>query len=400
MSDEKYKVKFGDKVVPEKVLFPLSFGHSSIVLLDILVSLYNEQLRNPRAKLGFQLIILHIDDSSVTGYENDVSEIIKIAESRYNFSKYSIVFKRVDINSFTNNKEALKKITLMKNFDTFKLPQNIESVNSVKDIFDACPNRASKHDLTQIIQRELIKNFAIVNDCKSIVWGHNMSRLAAEVISLTVKGRGSEIYSNLTDGVENYKNWNIENIHPLRDVSQNEVDIFVDFQDLSSMILIPKDKVEKLMVKQKTINEVVTDYYKVVDTEYDNIVSTVVKTGAKLVEPKNYDGKLCSICKGKIYNDPMNWSRAITFNESIAPENEIEEASLQEWKDAHQDELIELENDEKVLVDICYGCSVTLCSVKKSSLVWPVHNHERTKEEILNEFIIDTEDEEEECSNL
>lgn len=398
MSDEKYKVKFGADIVPEKVLFPLSFGHSSIVLLDILVALYNEQLRNPRAKLGFQLIVLHIDDSSITEYENSISDIMKTAESRYNLSKYSIIFKRVDINSFINNKEALHKVTLMKNFDTYKLQQTMDSLTSVKQILDACPNRASKHDLTQIIQRELIKNFAIVNDCKSIIWSHNMSRLAAEVIALTVKGRGSEIYSNLTDGVEHYKQWDIEHIHPLRDVSQNEINTFVEFQDLSNMILIPKDKVEKLMVKQKTINEIVTDYYKVVDTEYDNIVSTVVKTGAKLVEPKNYDGKICSICKGKIYNDPMNWSRAITFNESIAPENEAEEASLQEWREANKNDLIELETSEKVPVDICYGCSVTLCGGKKSTLVWPVHDHERTKQEILDEFILDSEDDDEESS--
>jgi len=394
MSEEKFKVKFGDDFIPEKVLFPISFGPSSIVLLDILISLYIEQLKNPRAKLGFELNILYIDDSSITRYENTYEEIVELVEDRFQLSKYSIKFKKIDINSFINNKTALSKVTLLQTFDTFKIDKDLRSVNSIKEVLDACPNRASKHDLIQIIKKELIKNFAVVNDCKVILWGHNMSRLAEEVIALTVKGRGAEIYANLTDGVEQYQNWELEHLHPLRDVSQNEINIFMKLQNLTELILRPKDNIDKLMVKQKTINEIVGDYYKVVDTEYDNIVSTVVKTGAKLVEPKKFDEKYCVLCKGKIYNDPMNWLRAITYNQSIEPENEVELSSLQEWKEANKEDLIELETSDKVPVNICYGCSVTLGGVKKSSLAWPVYDHQRTKEEILDEFIIGEDDEE------
>lgn len=394
MSEEKFKVKFGDDFIPEKVLFPISFGPSSIVLLDILISLYIEQLKNPRAKLGFELNILYIDDSSITRYENTYEEIVKLVEDRFQLSNYSINFKKIDINSFINNKTALSKVALLQTFDTFKIDKDLSSVNSIKEVLDACPNRASKHDLIQIIKKELIKNFAVVNDCKVILWGHNMSRLAEEVIALTVKGRGAEIYANLTDGVEQYQNWELEHLHPLRDVSQNEINIFMKLQNLTELILRPKDNIDKLMVKQKTINEIVGDYYKVVDTEYDNIVSTVVKTGAKLVEPKKFDEKYCVLCKGKIYNDPMNWLRAITYNQSIEPENEVELSSLQEWKEANKEDLIELETSDKVPVNICYGCSVTLGGVKKSSLAWPVYDHQRTKEEILDEFIIGEDDEE------
>lgn len=377
MSDEKFKVKFGEHIVPEKVLYPISFGPSSIALLDILISLYIEQLRNPRAKLGFELTVLYIDDSSINGYENDVDAIIQSIKTRYNSDQYSITFKKLDIDSFIENKESLHKVTLLQNFDCFKINKDFSELKPVNEILDVCPNRASKHDLIQIIKKELIKNFAISNDHKTIIWGHNMSRLAEEVIALTVKGRGAEIYSNLTDGVESYKEWNLEHLHPLRDVSQNEINMFINLQELSDLLLIPKDKSEKLMVKQKTINEIVADYYKVVDTGYDNIVSTVVKTGAKLVEPKKFGEKYCSICKGKIYNDPMNWLREITYNKSVSPENEIEESSLQEWKEANKDEIIELESSEKLSVDICYGCSVTLGGTKKSSLNWPVPDHER-----------------------
>lgn len=397
MNDEKFKVKFGDNVIPEKVLFPISFGPSSVVLLDILVSLYKEQLRNPRAKLGFELIVLYIDDGEITSYENSVNEIMRRVNERYNFQEYSITFKKLNINSFIRDKASLQKITLLQTFDSFKIEKDLSSIKSFKQILDSCPNRASKQDLTQIVKTELVKKYAVANDCKVILWGHNMSRLAEEVIGLTVKGRGAEIYTNLTDGVESYQEWELEHLHPLRDVSQNEINIFVGLQKLSDLLLVPKDRIEKLMVKQKTINEIVGDYYKVVDTEYDNIVSTVVKTGAKLVEPKKFDGKYCSICKGKIYNDPMNWLRKITYNKAIDPENEVEESSLQQWREANKDEIIELENSEKIPIDICYGCSVTLGGAKKSSLVWPVSGKQSSKEETLSEFIIgDDEGEEEE----
>ncbi|CCH40946.1 hypothetical protein BN7_480 [Wickerhamomyces ciferrii] len=398
MGHDKFKVKFGDDFTPETVLFPISFGPSSIVLLDILISLYKEQLRNPRAKLGFKLLIIFIDDSSINPYENNVNEIYKSLEILYELSKFQIIFKKIDINSFINNKKLLNKITLFKDFTSFKIPKDLSSITSIKEILDVTPNRASKHDLIQIIKKELIKNFAYVNDCKTIIWGHNMSRLAEEVISLTVKGRGAEIFLNLTDGIEKYnEDFEIEHLHPLRDISQNEINIFINLQEISNLILIPKEKTDKLMVKQKTINEIVGDYYTYVDTEYDNIVSTVVKTGSKLVEPiKKYDHKNCSICKGKIYNDPMNWLRAITFNESIEPENELEFESLNEWKEANKEDLLELENSEKFPIDICYGCSVTLTGTKKSSINWPIHDNKRSKQEILDEFIISDEEEEEE----
>jgi cytoplasmic tRNA 2-thiolation protein 2 len=396
MSNEKYKIKFGENVTSEKVLFPISFGQSSLVLFDILISMYDEQLQNKRGKLGFEIDVLFIDDSSVEKYDKSYQEIVKSIRESYEMTKYPIKFTRVDLDSFLSDKKgnSLHKVTLLKDFTSFKyLAQDDEL--TVEKLFKSCPNRASKHDLKQIILNDLINRYAYAKDIQSIIYGNNMNTLAEQVISLTVKGRGSEIYSGLTDGIKSIYGKEIEIINPLRDVSSREIALFSEFRNLIRFQIDETlDKYDKIMNKQKTINEVVSKYFKAVDTDYDNIVSTVVKTGAKLTEPKRFDDEYCAVCNGKIYNRPMEWLRDITYNGSRGPENEIEEESLQEWKDANSEFLTFIEKVEKDAISICYGCAVTVGGNTDNSVVWPVRDttEEEDKQQILDDFIIGDED--------
>lgn len=388
MNNEKFKVKFGENIKIEKVLFPVSFGQSSIVLFDILISLFDEQLLNSRAKLSFELNVLFIDDSTVENYDKDYEEILKLIKDRYEISKYPIKFIKLDINSFFYNKELTNKIRLLKDFKSYKISNN--EGTDIKKLFDSCPNRASRHDLKQIILKELIYKYSLTNEITSILFGNNMSTLAEQVISLTVKGRGSEIYNELTDGIKEIYGHDIDIINPLRDVSSREVSFFVEFRNLKEFQLYEANKADLLMNKQKTINEVVSKYFKTVDTEYDNIVSTVVKTGSKLAEPKNFDNESCIICKNKIYNKPMEWLRSITYNGLVGPENEVEEESLREWKQENK-ELIFTADDQE-LVNICYGCAVTIGGNKDQSINWPIRDSEEEKKRILDEFILTDEE--------
>ncbi|KAH3676152.1 hypothetical protein WICMUC_002174 [Wickerhamomyces mucosus] len=393
MSSDKFKLKFGDNFEVERVLFPISFGSSSIVLLDILISLINEQLTNPRAKLGFDLNILFIDDTKIERYENELSTLISNLKSHYRTEDLPIKFTILDINSFVSNKKLLNKILINPEYESFRLNEKTEKYE-VKELLNACANRASKHDLLQLITKSLILDFARANNLSTILWGHNMTTLAEEVISLTVKGRGSEIYARLTDGeVDLDEGYKVENIHPLRDISKNEIITFIELQDLSKFTLLPAIRPINLMNKQKTINEVVSGYYEVVDHEYDNIVSTVVKTGTKLAEPvKKFHGNHCSICSSKIYNEPKDWLRDITYTSNKGPQNEIELELFNDWKELNQNLLKELDNPNNKPIDMCYGCIVTISSSNKAALKWPILEERKSKDDILAEFIIDDEE--------
>jgi cytoplasmic tRNA 2-thiolation protein 2 len=389
MNNDKYKVKFGESITREKVLFPLSLGKSSLVLLDILIALFDEQKKNPRAKIGFEIEVVHIDDSRVNKYSNTAKDLINGIKSSYNIDNYPIKFTVLKIQSFIN-RDNLALVRLLPNFISYMIPLP-EKDSTIEKIFDGCPNRASKHDLLRVIVNNMIKSYALAAGASSILWGHSMSTLASEVIALTVKGRGSEIYSNLTDDTITLKGKQINIIHPLRDCSDGEIDKYVAIRDLEKFVLQPTENVNKLMNKQKTINEVVSNYYKTVDGADDNIVSTVVKTGAKLDKPKNFDNKICSICDNKIYSDPMNWLRNITYKGNRGPESEIEEESYKEWVESNKNVFEELENSERMGVDLCFGCAVTVGGLSSCAVAWPVRQSEKDIQDILDDFIIDDE---------
>lgn len=396
MNGEKFKVKFGDSE-PVKVVLALSLGKSSLSLLDIIIESFKEQLVNPRAKLGYELVVVNVDESSICKYENKADELIEGLKKHY--SEYPIEFVKMDINRFLSDRESIKKVRILEDLKTIKLPVDNSSAaaTTVSDILNSCPNRASRDDLFKIIMKQLIKSYTVAIGASTILWGDNMSSLAEEVIALTVKGRGGEIHKNLTDGEEEVFGTTIEHLHPLRDVSNSEIDKFVQFRELSQFELVSSINSDNFVNKQKTINEVVKQYYKTVDQDSDNIVSTVVKTGAKLDEPKQYDNVNCSICHNKIYNQPINWLRDITFNGAVPPQTDLELESFQEWEQLHKDELLEIENstsrDETV---ICFGCTVTISSVKGSSIKWPISDSARaSKEDVLKQFEIGTDDEDE-----
>lgn len=388
MSSDKYKVKFNEHVVREKVVLPLSFGKNSLVLLDVLIGLFDEQMKNPRAKLGFEINVVHIDDSKVRNYHNDADTLIRNLKEVYHIERYPIKITKIEIQSFMNRGSAAT-VRLLSEFTSTKVA--LDGTVSIERIFEGCPNRASKQDLIQIIIKDLINNYSVSSGASSILWGHSMSSLANEVIALTVKGRGSEIYSNLTDGAETILGKSIDIIHPLRDCSDGEIDKFIEMKEMDQFTLQSVDRQENLMNKQKTINEVVSNYYKTVDGVDDNIVSTVVKTGAKLDEPTRFDGKFCSICDKKIYNDPMNWLKSITNKGERGPENEMEAVSLQEWETANKDTVEELKQGETV--NVCYGCAVTMSGFPGNSITWPVNTEKKDIESILDEFIIGSEEE-------
>lgn len=383
MSSDRYKVKFGDSVAQEKVILPLSLGKSSLVLLDVLVGLFDEQTRNPRAKLGFEIVVVHVDDSNVTRYRNGAKDLIRALEEHYDTQRYPISFKVVDIQSFMH-RGARAKVRLLPDFASSKSSLDHDG-STIEQIFEGCPNRASREDLLRIIIADLINKYAASMGASSILWGHGMSTLASEVIALTVKGRGSEIHTQLTDGVQIMLGRDIDIVHPLRDCSEGEIDKYITMKQLERFIHLPVDEQEKMMNKQKTIPEVITNYYRYVDGADDNIVSTVVKTGAKLDEPRSFNGKLCTVCGKKIYNEPENWLRAMTHKGSRGPEDDLERGLLEEWKETNNGPVEQVDSGEPV--SMCFGCIVTVGGFSRSELQWPIEE-KQSIQNILDEFII------------
>lgn len=403
MSSQKFKIKFGPSAKPEKVLFACSFGESSIVLLDILVSWMKEQKANIRAKLGFELTVVFIDDSEFENYQNNVKDVVETLKEKYELDQLPVEFVVLHINAFFADQSNLTKLRITPTYQSLQIPYHPTTTSpsfNITDLLQSLPNRASRHDLLQIIKSHLLSDYITTHqEINTLLYASNMTTLANEVIALTVKGRGCEIHQVLTDGLCRFGESEVEVIHPLRDVAFTEIQTFINLHQLSPFTLIAESK--QLMNKHKTINEVVQQYYETVDTDNTgNIVSTVVKTGAKLDEPtKNHTEEqgLCSCCGGKIYHHPQKWLRDISYTSSLGPQNALEMESLEEWK-IHNKDLVHEEQEEKTVDSeiekgLCYGCIVTLSSGK--GLLWPdlKKREGRSTEEVLKDFVLDDDEE-------
>ncbi|KAK6463145.1 cytoplasmic tRNA 2-thiolation protein 2 [Scheffersomyces coipomensis] len=416
MQDDKYKVKYGpfiERHGQQKVLLALSGGESSVVLLDVMASLLQEQFEAHNGKQGFELIILNLDEFDLNHLNKKVGEILPLLIKRY--SPANIQYKVLALNSYILDDSILDKIVL--NDDFTGLSSTIigsDKSYTLFDILELCPNKSSVEDLLTIIYNELILRTAYLEKCQTIIYGHSMTRIANEIIALTVKGRGSIIYEAISDHSKTYKDQQFQILFPLRDVLYAEIISYCKLTNMDEFILqstIPKSKINKNL----TIRDLTTRYFSQLDaTGYASTASTVVKTGEKLGAPKSDSTSLvthCQVCGVEIYQDPGNWLRNITVNKAAPIETEEEKEYLESYKASIGEP--EIIDDRYKSVHICYGCIVTLGGVNSvSGFVWPLKDKntdhfesqpylvdsEVEKQKILDEFIL-TNDEDEDDDN-
>lgn len=396
MQDESYKVKYGKAAetgTVTKVLLACSMGSSSLVLLDVVVSLIQEQMAMHRGKTGFELILLNIDEFELYALNKHIRDISSKLKDFFE-PEVKFTFKILNINSYILDKEFIKRIRLYSDFHATL--EDVQDGGVLSDILALCPNKSSTEDLITIVYDELVLRTAFVENCATVLYGHNMTRIANEIIALTVKGRGSSIHEKVLDHVVNFKGQDIKFIYPLKDVLRAEIEAYADLMDLKQFQLEstkPKLKINRNM----TIRDLTTNYFNQLDaTGYASTASTVVKTGEKLGAPKltSDEPKDCQVCGVKIHQNPENWLRRITVNESapIVTEEEREYVAMYHESMGTNEES---EQTEGQPMNICYGCIVTLSSIKATDgFTWPIRNPMQEKEEILNQYIL-TDDEDE-----
>ncbi|KAM9893231.1 hypothetical protein OXX79_009481 [Metschnikowia pulcherrima] len=371
MLDERYKVKYGaiaDRLGVQRVLLPLSFGVSSLVLFDMIASLLQEQSAMHKGKHGFELIVVHLKDEGMS----------KTEDFRSLSSKYSPVeIKYIEIDLASYPVESRMKLAVSPEFDV--IAERVNSADSVAELVEKISSRSSKADLLGIVYEEIFNALAAKEKCQTIIYGHSMTRLANEVIALTVKGRGSKIHEAVADRTIVRDNAEIHIIFPLRDILFAEVKAVLKLSDgLSDYVKLPVASGRKL-VKNMTVHDLTTQYFDGLDaTGYASTASTVVKTAEKLGGPKSEVKDICRICGASIHHDPRTWLRNITVNTAAPLDTEEEKAYAEEYS-AHIADKVTGHD-----LTACYGCTVTMAGAGES-FVWPVR---ASKDEILEEFVL------------
>ncbi|AQZ13902.1 NCS2 (YNL119W) [Zygosaccharomyces parabailii] len=391
-----FKVMHQDKVRTEeqaaaenatsRVLVPLSLGSSSLTMLDILNDTLKEQKLTQRGKTGFHIDVL----ICFKGPElNELKkQVHKLSTIRYKENQSSIKYHYVDLESFYNEPEfqllVLNRKYLCSSIDGSK--------SNIKSLLEQCPNSTSREDLLTFVTRHLVKRYAFQNNHKAILWGHSMTKLADETMSMVVKGRGEHISSLIDSSQPDFDyGGKFRHLYPLKDVLLSEVDAYcyssgldkflVNYTPQDTLLLTKHGETKSIgkLIKNMTINEMVRKYFDDIENDYSNVISTVVRTADKLAEPKKIEPQeKCSLCKGNIHTFGPNWLRSITVEEGYPVKTEEEKELYRKWCDSdlrsQRDEALASADSIKSRgnpVPLCYGCIITLGGVKNKCVTWP-----------------------------
>lgn len=401
MLDDRYKVKYGKQadLATQKILLTVSGGVSSLVLVDVIGSLLQEQAVSHQGKQGFELVLLNIDEFNLNLLDKKVLEILPGLLER--FAPVTIEYKILSLDSYILDQSMLLKIVINNEFSGLSSELSDNRTYTLIDLLSLCPNKSSIEDLLTIIYDELIIRTAVLEGCETVLYGHSMTRIANEIIALTVKGRGSTVYKAIADHTVLLRGSDVKILYPLRDVLFAEIVAYANLTDLNQYQVastVAKSKITKNM----TIRDLTTNYFSMLDaTGYASTAFTVVKTGEKLGAPQAQVLANCQVCGVEIFQDPREWLRRITVNDA-APIETDEERNFSEMYKAAVVKVQEV-SDNAQHVHICYGCIVSLGGTKQESgFVWPLQsgtegsalrNTYVETQKVLDEFAL-TDDEE------
>lgn len=373
MLDELYKVKYGavaDRLGTQRVLLALSFGVSSLVLLDMVASLLHEQNTAHNGKQGFELVVVHL------GANGDAeADFARLAE---HYRPVQIAFRVVSIDEYVV--DPLLKVSVDAEFETLGCATT--DGGTVRELLAQCASPSLRADLLAIVHEHLILRTAVQEHCQTVLYGHSMTRLAHEVIALTVQGRGLRVHRAVAQRDVVFEGQPLRVLYPLREILFAEVKTVLRINEHLGPYVAEEAPTSKI-VRNMTVHDLTRQYFDNLDaTGYASTASTVVKTAEKLGEPRTPATAQCQICGAAIYHDAREWLRRITVNTPAALETDEE----REYARIYEEESTATPTGQAITA--CYGCTVTLAGAGKA-FTWPVR---ATKQEVLDEYVL-TDDE-------
>ncbi|SGZ41121.1 uncharacterized protein HGUI_03321 [Hanseniaspora guilliermondii] len=384
----------------DKILLALSFGKSSLIVLQNLIEYLNNQY-NQQKKTGFILETLTIVES-----DEEYQKVKTIIKSLLNLPGFKILFTPpikfhiVNINDCINNSNTFKNFTLdtltsktiVDNIPTKQQDLTLESI-LLEAFGSQYKTLSSKEDFKTVAINNVIKQIYKKLGYKALLYGSSMSKLATDIVKNVVTGRG-EIVARELDNI----------FYPLTDVFYSEVeayyDIVVNNNDIllfqnecsnSNSIVINNSTIKDQTPnrKNKTISDITMDYFNTIEGDYANVISTVVKTGLKLkdIHADETSFTSCSICNTKISanKNPSEWINNITVMHPAKIQNEDELHNYENWK-ASSTNISTTSKGNIIENNLCYGCLVTLNTATNKHIQWYDINNDDNLDQILNDY--------------
>ncbi|KAK9448164.1 uncharacterized protein V1518DRAFT_419845 [Limtongia smithiae] len=340
---------------PPRVLLALSLSHASLALLDMLVSLVREQRVAHRGAAGLDLVVAHVDEGAddrearrvmadIASAHGDVCECRVVSLDEF--------YTRAAPSAIREFYHSASNIA-----DYSFSPRTATNPPTVSSILARIPDRTACRDIIDSIRTHLILSTAAEATCTTVLWGDTMTRLAEKTLSMTAKGRGDALPRLLADGLRRTADGpELVHIYPLREVLRSEAETYASVCDMTPYLLSTNLAPASSVLRMMTIDDITRTYFRDIEAAFPSIVSTVVRTAAKLADPRVDGGRYCAICATPCVDAaPERWLTTITVSSALgAMAEEVAPAT-----DA------EASPDRPPL---CYGC---LVATKGASFAWP-----------------------------
>jgi cytoplasmic tRNA 2-thiolation protein 2 len=325
-----------------------------MALLDLMVDSLRKQKEVHMGRVGYILHAVFIDDRALGGYNSDIEKLASNVLTRFPECDLAVL----PIEEFINSRSDVDWIDLAEKADAGILS---ESEKDVIGILRSIKSRSSYQDIVHLIIRRIGAMLAQAKGWQTVIYGDSMTRLAESIISLTAKGRGQSIPSQIFPEAAKPS---IK--YPMCEILSSEIKDYVKIRGLDTLtasLLEPVPSTTRL----QSVDELVRQYFVNVEKGFPTIVSTVVRAAAKLASPEGVGDHKCKLCGARCQGDNNQWLSGITVNyrqgsESTAP------AAIAD-------------------PPLCYGCIVMCRDVAMPSVPWPRY----LKEDILDEYILDGE---------
>ncbi|KAL9089972.1 MAG: hypothetical protein Q9165_005501 [Trypethelium subeluteriae] len=288
---ESFRVRHSLPGKQPSLLLPISFGASSLSLLHVL----NEHLETQKhrtGRTGYDIHVVHVDTSAVESVPFDIQHQFQILKNHYPSRSFSAI--------------GLNEACKLPKFESLcQIPSQDTRTgdNFLSRFLASLPSASSRADIIFLLRTHLLVHFAKTHDCEYIVWGSTTTRLAAQTLSETAKGRGFALPWAVSDGPTPH---GVSFHFPMRDLLKNEVVAFAELAEPSLEGFIVKDERERRregqaetrgVGKDTSIDELMSQYFEGVEQSYPSIVANVVRTVARLEASANQEGRRCQLCE-------------------------------------------------------------------------------------------------------
>lgn len=193
---ETYRVRYAPDDIPPTLLLPVSFGVSSISLLNLIDGQLKGQVERT-GRTGFKCLIVHVDESCVDPSVPPREHLDVIQQQFPDVGRYMTIGLE-DIYDFRN---AAREVELENGVDEEKMQNgSFDKKEALKRLLSALSSPTSRMDVLSIIRTRLIVEVAKKEGCEAVLWGDTTTRLAQKTLAETAKGRGFSIPWQISDG--------------------------------------------------------------------------------------------------------------------------------------------------------------------------------------------------------